>query len=655
LPNPWRITVDPRRGDVWVGNNGQDLWEQVYLIERGANYGWSLFEGSHPFYPNRKQGPTRVSKPFAEHHHTEARSLTGGVVYYGKKLPRLHGAYIYGDHSTGKVWGLMSTQGVVMGPPIELVDTPFNITGFGLDADGELLILDHAAAGGFYALEPRPRDDAPSAFPRKLSESGLFKSVRGHAMQPGLIPYSVNAQLWSDGAYKERYIGIPGDNPSISITPSGGWNFPDGTVLVKSFALEMEEGKPKSRRWIETRFLTKQQKEWAGYSYIWNDEQTEAMLVGGGGQDKDFVIRVPRSAEYPDGVRKQTWHYPSRTECMVCHSRAANFVLGVSTLQMNRDHDYDSVRDNQLRTLEHLGLFRTDLAQLTKDTVRGEAKAAGLKGPEQDRQVIKQTDNTGQRPAAEATLLAMSPERLPRLVDPYDKNADLTARARSYLHVNCALCHVEAGGGNARFNIDFGTALEKTALVDVAPQHGTLDIKDARLIAPGDPAHSVLLARISRRGPGQMPQLATSRVDHEAVEMIRQWIAQMKPTSDQASGGRQPPVPALSKQMSAYRRLKEQYEKIPDKDRGSKEASAVRKRLSESFRVVLKNEVPLGSTREQALKALGPPALTWDGVRVDDSLYYYGDQETWFHVVDFKDGKLKSHGHVRTFDLEGGK
>ena len=69
--NPWRLHADRQTGDIWVGNNGQDLWEQIYLFERGANYGWSVVEGTHPFYTGRKQGPQPLSKPIAEHPHSE--------------------------------------------------------------------------------------------------------------------------------------------------------------------------------------------------------------------------------------------------------------------------------------------------------------------------------------------------------------------------------------------------------------------------------------------------------------------------------------------------------------------------------------------------------------------------------------------------------
>ena len=196
LRNPWRMTVDEKTGHLWVAQNGQDLWEQAYLVKKGENYGWSVMEGSHPFYPKRKPGPTPFVKPTVEHHHSEARSLTGGIVYYGKKLPDLRGAYLYGDYSTGKIWGVKHDGQRILWHK-ELADTRLQITGFGTDSKGELLICDHRGdqKGGFYTLEPTPKDLPPSTFPRKLSESGLFRSVKGHVMEPALIPYSVNAPL----------------------------------------------------------------------------------------------------------------------------------------------------------------------------------------------------------------------------------------------------------------------------------------------------------------------------------------------------------------------------------------------------------------------------------------------------------------------------
>ncbi|MGH7172597.1 MAG: PQQ-dependent sugar dehydrogenase [Gemmataceae bacterium] len=524
LRNPWRMTVDEKTGHIWVGNNGQDLWEQVYFLKKGANYGWSVMEGSHPFYLNRKAGPTPFSKPAAEHPHSEARSLTGGIVYYGAKHPELQGVYIYGDYSTGKIWGVRH-DGKRVTWHKELARTRLQITGFGVDSHGEILIADHRGQGkgGFYTLEATPKDLPPSTFPRKLSESGLFRSVKGHKMEPALVPYSVNAPLWSDGAYKERWIALPGAGSRIDFTTQRGWKFPDKTVLVKSFALEMEEGNPASRRWIETRFLTNQQGEWFGYSYQWNDEQTDGVLVDDKGLDREYSIRVK-----PGGARKQTWHYPSRTECMVCHSRAANFVLGLTELQMNKEHDYNGVRDNQLRVLEHLGMLRVNWKEETKTTFRREAQAKGMTERQINKLFDKMTATRLQREPMLSSLLTAPPEKYRRLVDPYDRKQDINLRARSYLHANCAQCHVEAGGGNAQMELEFNTKLDKMRLIDVKPVHDTFGLPDARLVAPGHPERSVLLRRISHRDAGHMPPLATSIVDRDAAQVMHDWIKQLK-------------------------------------------------------------------------------------------------------------------------------
>lgn len=529
LRNPWRIATDVKTGDIWIGNNGQDLWEQVYLLKRGANYGWSVYEGSHPFYLNRHRGPTPVTWPAAEHHHSEARSLTGGVVYYGEKLPKLRGMYLYGDYSTGKIWAIRR-DGKKFTKPWEIADTELKISGFTIDPDGELLVLDHSPGGGFHRLRLRPEQQPAQPFPRKLSESGLFKSVVGHKMQPGVIPYSVNSPLWSDGAFKQRYIALPGEDPKMDYHPTRSWSFPDGTVLVKSFGLETTAGDPASRKWVETRFFTKQQGEWAGYSYAWNDEQTDGFLVEKQGQDREFTIRTD------SGVRKQPWRIPSRAECMVCHSRAANFVLGVSTPQLNRDHDYGGAVDNQLRTLESLGLLRVDPRGEIVNRYRKLLIAAGKSDDEAGEEVAAAKATRDQRAAPTVDwLLPCSPAACEKLADPYDANADLDRRARSYLHVNCASCHTNAGGGNAQFELSFTTKLANTKLVDVKPLHNTFKIPDAQLVAPGEPDRSLLLYRTALRGQGQMPPLATSRVDDAAVEMLRQWIAEMKPP---ASGER---------------------------------------------------------------------------------------------------------------------
>lgn len=532
LRNPWRMTVDANSGRLWVTQNGQALYEQVYLVHRGENYGWSVTEGSHPYYLERKRGPTPIIPPTAEHPHSEARSLTGGVVYHGSQYADLQGSLIYGDFTTGKIWALLHDGSRVV-KHREIADTPLAITAFALDSAGELLICNYRRAegepaGGLYRLEPSPPVEGPSTFPRRLSESGLFAPGQGHTVMPGVVPYTVNSPLWSDGAYKERFFALPGDG-TLTYTPRRSWGFPEGTVLIKSFALEAKAGDPQSRRWVETRFFTKQAGEWAGYSYEWNAEQTDATLVESAGRDRVFDIADEQS---PGGRRAQSWHFPSRAECMICHSQAAKHVLGVSTGQLNCEQDYGGVRDNQLRALSHVGIVKGIEGAEWKEQYTQSALADGRSATEIDASWIALLRSFGpQRRLVAKSSFGVVAEHFERMADPYDGAAPLDARARSYLHTNCANCHVHGGGGNSKIQLSHWVALAETSMIDERPLHSTFGLVDPRILAPGKPESSVLLHRIAQAGRGRMPPIATSLVDDEAVALIREWIATWPPAS----------------------------------------------------------------------------------------------------------------------------
>ena len=484
--NPYRMAFDPETNALWVADIGQDSWEMIHLVRRGGNHGWSVMEGSHPLNLERPRGPGPFVPPIVEHPHSEARSITGGYFYRGERFPELKGAFLYGDYDTGTIWGVRyDYEANRVSWHEELVETPIRVLSIGEDRDGEPLIVDYGA-GELYTIGRTPQDVDKHEFPRRLSETGLFDDVAAHRPKPGLISYDVNSPLWSDGAHKERFLGLPGDSQIEYMNPRDpkdwrAWGLPRGTVLVKTFSLDMETGNPKSRRHIETRLLTRQEGpqggEWFGYSYRWNDEQTDAVLVERSGVDVAYTIR---DAAAPEGRRAQVWHYPSRSECMTCHTREARYVLGVNTLQMNREHDYGGVRVNQLAALAHWGVFRDP-------------------------------------PDA-------PPEELARMPDPYDDTQPTEARVRSYLHANCAHCHVANGGGNSELVIDYLTPLDGAKIIDVQPHHTGLGVDDARLIAPGEPGRSLIFERMALRGQGQMPPLATSVVDEQAVELFKRWI-----------------------------------------------------------------------------------------------------------------------------------
>ena len=482
LRNPWRVSFDKLSGQLWVGNNGQDLWESVYLIEKGANYGWSIKESNHPFHTNQSSGPISISEATVEHHHSEARSLTGGHVYRGE-LKDLVGSYIYGDFSTGNIWAVRH-NGIRLESQQLIAQSRVQITGFGFDSQDELLVADHQ--GGIYRLE-RNEQEWIDSFPKRLSETGLYQNVVKQVAEEGVIPYSVISPLWSDGAQKQRWLAVPNDK-TIGYKSRGSWDFPDGTVLVKSFS--MAQKNTGQLRRIETRLMNKNNGEWFGYSYRWNKDQTDAYLVAAEGTDEILP--------WAEGVADADveWRYPSRTECMVCHSRAANFVLGLSTEQMNRLQQYSSdsngkVTAPQIETLAHIGMF----------------------GDEID----------------------LNLEDADCLVDPSDVEAGIAERARSYLHSNCSSCHMNAGGGNARIKLTKFVPLEKTSLVDSEPLHGRLETPGAELLLQGNAKLSLLFLRMSRRGGGQMPPLASKIVDPTGTRLIRDWINSMAPSSSDAT------------------------------------------------------------------------------------------------------------------------
>jgi len=489
LRAPWRMSFDPPTGNLWVGEVGQDLWEMIHLVRRGGNYGWSVMEGTHSFYPDRKIGPAPISPPIIEHHHSEARSITGGYVYHGKRLPELANYYLYCCYQMGTVWAFRYENGRVLDHHV-LAHSTYHCASWGRDHAGELYLV--ALSGEIFRLEANPAaKDGAARFPERLSDTGLFASVAEERPAPGVISYSVNAPAWHDGAGLSRLLAVPNAD-TIDPNTSHGWDFMDGAVLAQTLSLEMEQGHPASRKNIETRLLTRQGGEWFGYSYAWDESQTDAHLVPKEGRERKLRIG---DAAVPGGSRQQTWHYLARAECMVCHSRAANFVLGLSTLQMNRTQESGGVTANQMSALNAAGYFHPPLAS---------------------------------PPAAH-----------PHLVNPYDPSADLEVRVRSYLHANCSQCHVADGGGNARMELEFTTPRDKMNVIGVAPLQGKFGIPDAELIAPGDPFRSVMLYRISKLGGGRMPQAGSAMVDRQAVDLFHRWIRSL-PTkgSDAASQAR---------------------------------------------------------------------------------------------------------------------
>jgi uncharacterized repeat protein (TIGR03806 family) len=466
LRNVWRFSFDRTTGALWAGDVGQDRHEEIDLIVRGGNYGWNVREGKHALDPDAERSAVgEFIDPVLDYPRVEGKSVTGGLVYRGRRLPELVGAYLYADFVSGNVWALRWDGKTVTANP-KIARTNLLISAFGEDEDGEAYLT--AFDGFVYRLRAAEKGQPRTAFPRTLTETGLFASVKDHTPAAGLIPYVVNVPLWSDGAAKDRFLVLP-QKGMVVFKERDQWEFPVGTVLVKTFLLNTDLEKPDEMRRLETRLLVRNPRGWEGYAYVWNDEQDEANLLADWPFTREFDVKTAT------GPVKRVWYFPSRSDCQACHTQYAGSTLGLNTRQLNRVHDYGSVKDNQIAVFERLGIFSEPLPRPTRD--------------------------------------------LEAFPDWQAKDAPVETLARAYLDVNCAICHRPGGRGHAG-----GAGMDMRFHVPLAEAFpGKHD-----WLSPGDPARSVLLKRMTtRHADAQMPPLATSRVDEDAVKVLHQWIKQL--------------------------------------------------------------------------------------------------------------------------------
>jgi uncharacterized repeat protein (TIGR03806 family) len=456
--NPWRFSFDRMTGELWVGDVGDESWEEVDRVVMGGNYGWPIREGSRCFARDTCASAGLIP-PVAEYPHSEGASVTGGLVYRGSVIPSLYGSYFYADFVSGRFWALFGDPSSGQLVSQLLMSTDMAMVAFTELTDGEVLFID-MATGKLHRLVAAEGSAASSTFPQTLSATGCFEP--GDPGQPvaGLIPYDVNSPLWSDGAQKERFLAVP-DGKTIQVGSDGDWDFPEGSVLVKTFLLGGTR--------VETRlFMRHPDGVWAGYSYEWNDAQTDATLLDGSLEKQ---------------VAGRTWYFPSRAECLRCHTSAAGRTLGLETAQLNRSLRYpDGGTANQLAVLDAMGMFD-----------------GGLGG---------------------------SPEALPRLAEPGGQGSP-EARSRSYLHSNCSNCHRPGGPGGGAADLRFSTSFVDMRVCDESPDHGDLGIEGARLLSPGQPERSILSARMHALGASRMPPLASSEVDVASVQVVDAWIASL--------------------------------------------------------------------------------------------------------------------------------
>ena len=332
LRNPWRWSFDPPTGVLWAGDVGQGNFEEIDQIVAGGNYGWRCREGAHNF--NTAGCGGGFIDPVSEYSHSNGNvSITGGYVYRGADIPALLGRYVFADFASGRVWALQSDgQGGYTNE--ELLNSSTNPSSFAVDQDDELYFSAYGPNGRI--MQFVPSGGAADPVPDLLSDSGCVDPANVTQPYAGLVPYDINAQFWSDGAAKDRFIGLP-NGTAMSINAQDDWDFPPGAVIVKNFRL--------NGSLIETRHLMRHPDGvWAGYTYEWNAAQTVATRVRGG--------KI-------EAIQGQDWVFPDEAECLRCHTTVAGVALGPETAQLNKDFTYPSTgrTHNQLETLDVISMF----------------------------------------------------------------------------------------------------------------------------------------------------------------------------------------------------------------------------------------------------------------------------------------------------------
>ena len=470
LRNPWRFSFDAPTGRLLVGDVGQSAREEVDLITRGGNYGWAYREGTIAGpKPNPPPGAAFID-PIWDADRATASSITGGVVDRGSRMAQLFGRYVFGDYGTGHLFAMsFPPTGSVQVQPLLMDSSP---VGFGVDPhNGDVLY----ASIGTGAIRRLMYNATPTGtpLPPTLTATGAFTNLATLTPAAGIVPFEPNVSFWSDYAVKRRWFSVPALADKITFAADGNWTFPAGTVWVKHFDLDLTRGDPATARRLETRFLVKVPDGVYGVTYRWNAAQTEATLVPEEGADESITIN--------DGgtIRTQIWHYPSRAECLQCHSVVTGGALGFRTAQLNRTFAYDAGTANQLTALANAGYFTT----------------AGVPDP--------------------ATLRALAPAG--------DTSATLEHRARSYLAANCVQCHQPGGAALGLWDARIETPTSSAGLID-GPLINSGGDRANRVMVPVDPAHSMLLTRISTRGAGQMPPLASNELDAADIALVTAWI-----------------------------------------------------------------------------------------------------------------------------------
>lgn len=317
-------------------------------------------------------------------------------------------------------------------------------------------------------------------FERSLSAYGLFESAKDQTPADGFVPYDVVTPLFTDYAHKHRFVHVP-NGAKITYNAEDAFGFPAGSVLVKTFSFPRGARAPQAgRRLVETRLLVRAQSGWTGAAYVWNDDQSDALLKIAGAE-------VPVEWTDQSGQRRAIRYLvPDMNQCRNCHrdDTGKSGPIGIKARHLNRDYVYADGPRNQLQHWKAIG-------------------------------ILDHVPHTG---------------AIPTLSRWDDASETLDARAAAYMEMNCAHCHNPAGlASHTRLDLRW-TQREpsRRGIMKRPTSAGNASRNHFFAIVPGDPDASFLLHRVASDRPDvRMPPIGRTVPHAEAVELLRNWIASL--------------------------------------------------------------------------------------------------------------------------------
>ncbi|NIS37296.1 MAG: hypothetical protein GWN73_42785, partial [Actinobacteria bacterium] len=371
--------------------------DELDVLMPGRNYGWPRLDGRTCHIAPAGCSPFEYEGAlFLRPREEPGCPMTVGAVIGGDGA--LAGGVLYGDGCTGRLSGFLLDGYRVHAQVVAELAEPVGAVGRG--PRGGALVAD--ADGRVFEVVPRP--DARE-FPMLLSDAECFEDLPTLSPRASVVPYELNAPLFTDGSDKRRFIALP-PGEHVAVLSDGALDFPIGTVLLKVFSY----GTP-----VETRVFVRRPDGWEAHTYRWNEAATDAVLL-------DATEEVMVEVELPEGRAVATHLFPDRQGCAICHGFRPQSHLGPRIDQLARTVELPDGTADQLAAFEEIGLF------------------------------------------GDAALPPVAP-----MADPLDAGRPLELRARAYLHSNCGHCHRPDGWVPPDLSMDlrYGTDLADTDTCDV--------------------------------------------------------------------------------------------------------------------------------------------------------------------------------------------